>query len=278
VYRFVLTPRWLGLAALALVLASVMVLLGNWQLDRYRSRSAINDRIDAAANSTPLPLAARLPAPGSTSGMAGPAPPADAEWSPVQVSGRYDAAHEILARARTVNGQVGVEVVTPLVLADGSAVLVDRGWIPPAPSGAAAVPDVPPAPTGDVTVVGRVHRSESRPGPLDRRDRFISVRRIAVPQLAAELPYPVYGAYVLLDSQTPAADPRLAPVPSRRENAWQNGGYVAQWWLLAALTLIGYVWLVRREARGSSAFDSAVRDLADSDGARLPQAPVSPAV
>lgn len=273
-----LTPRWLGLAALALVLASVMVLLGNWQLDRYRSRSAINDRIDAAANSTPAPLAARLPAPGNTAGTAGSAPPAAAEWSPVQVSGRYDPAHEILARARTVNGQVGVEVVTPLVLPDGSAVLVDRGWIPPAPSGAAAVPDIPPAPTGDVTVVGRVHLSESRPGPLDHRDRFIAVRRIAVPQLAAELPYPIYGAYVLLDSQTPAADPHLTAVPSRRENAWQNGGYVAQWWLLAALTLIGYVWLVRREARGSSAFDSAVRNLADSDGARLPQAPVSPAV
>ncbi|HEU4423751.1 MAG TPA: SURF1 family protein [Pilimelia sp.] len=276
-YRFLLTPRWLGFTALALVLAGVMVLLGNWQLDRYRTRSAINDRIDAAAAAAPAPLAATLPAPGSAAGAAGPAPPADAAWSRVQVSGRYDPEHEILARGRTVSGRVGVEVVTPLVLADGSAVLVDRGWIPPAPQGAAAIPDVPPAPGGDVTIVARVHLSESRPGPLGRRDGFITVRRIAVPQLARELPYPVYGAYLLLDSQTPAADPGLTAVPSRRENAWQNGGYAVQWWLLAALTVIGYAWVVRRHARGPAEFDSAVRDLADAD-ARLPQAPVSPAV
>jgi len=278
VYRFLLTPRWLGLAALTLVMAGVMVLLGNWQLDRYRTRSAINDRIDAAAEAAPAPLPAVLPAPTGTAGAPGPAPPATAAWSRVQISGRYDPSHEILARSRTVAGRVGIEVVTPLVLADGSAVLVDRGWIPPAPGGAAAIPEVPPAPAGDVTVVGRVHLSESRPGPLDHRERFITVRRIAVPQLAAELPYPVYGAYVMLDSQTPAADPALVPVPSRRENAWQNGGYVVQWWLLAGLTLVGYVWLARREAREPSDFDSAVRDLADENATRLPQAPVSPAV
>ena len=53
------------------------------------------------------------------------------------VTGRYDPQHEILARARTVNGRVGFEIVTPLVLADGTAVLVDRGWVPPAGAGAA---------------------------------------------------------------------------------------------------------------------------------------------
>ena len=35
----------------------------------------------------------------------------------------------------------------------------------------------------------------------------IETRRIAVPMLARELPYPIYHAYLLLDEQTPAADP-----------------------------------------------------------------------
>ena len=51
---------------------------------------------------------------------------------PVTVTGRYDPAHEILARVRTLHDNVGFEVITPLVLADGTAVLVDRGWIPAA--------------------------------------------------------------------------------------------------------------------------------------------------
>jgi cytochrome oxidase assembly protein ShyY1 len=140
-------------------------------------------------------------------------------------------------------------VVTPLVLADGTAVLVDRGWVPPAAEGATAQPTVPAAPTGSVTVIGRVRLSESAVGAVDRRNGRIETRRIAVPQLAGELPYPTYGGYLLLDRQTPPADPAFSAVPIRHENDWQNGGYVIQWWIFAGMALVGYGWLARREAR-----------------------------
>jgi cytochrome oxidase assembly protein ShyY1 len=39
-------------------------------------------------------------------------------------------------------------------------------------------------------------------------------------------------------------------VPAGHENAWQNAGYVVQWWAFAALTVFGYGYLARREARG----------------------------
>ena len=48
-YGFLATRRWLGFAALALVLAAVMVGLGCWQLARYHQRSTANAAIDAAA-------------------------------------------------------------------------------------------------------------------------------------------------------------------------------------------------------------------------------------
>ena len=133
----------------------------------------------------------------SAPSAAGAAPGRDVAWTKVTATGRYDPAHEIQARARTVGGDVGFEIVTPLILADGTAVLVDRGWIPPGPGGAIAAPVVPPAPTGPVTVVGQVHLSESRPTPVERRDGRLDTRRISVPRLAREMPYPVYGAYVL---------------------------------------------------------------------------------
>ena len=110
--------------------AATMVGLGLWQLSRYHYRSDINARIDAAAQQPPLPLAEVLAAPDG--GRVGAAPAAEATWSVVTVTGRYDQAHEILARIRTLHGTVGFEVITPLVLADGTAVLVDRGWIPAA--------------------------------------------------------------------------------------------------------------------------------------------------
>jgi cytochrome oxidase assembly protein ShyY1 len=249
VYRFLLTPRWLGLLAVTLAAAAVMVLLGNWQLSRYQERSAINARIDAAAEAAPVPLATVLPAPGAAPGTAGPAPDPAAVWTRATVTGRYDNTNTAFVRGRTVNGRVGFEIVTPLVLNDGAAVLVDRGWVPPAAGAATAEPAVPPTPDGPVTVVGRVRSSESSAGAVARREGRIETRRIAVPQLAGQLPYRTYGGYLLLDQQDPPADPAFARVPIRHENDWQNGGYVVQWWIFAGMALAWFGWLTRREAR-----------------------------
>jgi cytochrome oxidase assembly protein ShyY1 len=242
VYRFLATPRWLGLLALTLAGAAAMAWLGDWQLHRYHEHAAVNDRIEAGSHGPAVPISQVLPAPGGTGPGVGRPPSAATEWTRVRLQGRYDQSHEILARGRTVDSAVGYEVLTPLVLDDGSAVLVDRGWVPPPDGGALARPDVPPAPTGSVTVVGPLLRPESGAD----KPAMGSVRRISPARLG--LPYPTYGGYVTLDEQTPAADKRLTPVPPETENAWQNAGYVVQWWAFALLTLFGYGYLAYREA------------------------------
>ncbi|WIM97598.1 SURF1 family protein [Actinoplanes oblitus] len=250
-YRFLLTPRWLGAAVLAVVASVIMVLLGNWQLHRYHERHEINMRIDAADSVQAVPLTSVLAAP-TAPGTAGASPGKSLAWTKVTVTGRYDPAHEIQARGRTVNGEVGFEILTPLVLADGAAVLIDRGWVPPAADGALAGPQAPAAPAGEVTVVGKVHLSESRPAPVERRDGRLDTRRLNLPRLAGELPFPVYGAYVLVTSQTPANDPAFVPVPIEHEDAWQNGGYAVQWWLFSVMALLLYGYQARREAHGAN--------------------------
>ncbi|MEH1101706.1 SURF1 family cytochrome oxidase biogenesis protein [Micromonospora sp. CPCC 205561] len=250
VYRFLLTPRWLGILALTLVASAVMVLLGNWQLERYHGRTEINEQIDAGRRMDPVPLRDVLSAPTGGSGTVGPPPAEEKTWTKVTVTGRYDPANVVLVRGRSVDRTVGFEVLTPLVLADGTAVLVDRGWIPPVRGGdATAQPDVPAVPPGDVTVAGRVRLSESGSVGVARREGRLETRRIGLEQLARELPYPVHGAYLLLDGQTPAADPLFRAVPIGYTNNWQNLGYVVQWWIFAAMTLFGYGWVARREAR-----------------------------
>jgi cytochrome oxidase assembly protein ShyY1 len=251
VYRFLFTPRWLGFAALMVALAATMVGLGNWQLSRYHERSAVNARIDAAARRDPVPL----------DRVARPVPP-DAAWTRVRATGHFDAGNELLARDRTVTNTVGYEVLTPLVLADGSALLVDRGWLP-----AGTNLRVPAAPSGEVTLVGRLHLPESRPDRPVAIDGRTEVRRIDPGRLT--LPYRLLDAYLLLDEPT---DPALTTIPSDHENAAMNAGYVVQWWMFAALTLVGFGWAARREARGPEPYDLAELDR------DMPEAPVSPAV
>jgi len=250
VYRFLLTPRWLGFLALALVAATVMVLLGNWQHGRYELRKEVNHRIDVTGTATPVPLDSVV-APGGTTGTPGPGPRSTTEWTRVTVTGRYDPANVVLVRGRTVDNKVGFEIVTPLRLSDGSAVLVDLGWVPgPSGGGAYAQPTVPPIPTGQVTVTGAVKLSESRGTAVDRAEGKLETRRISVPPIAAELPYPVRGAFVQLDGQVPAVDAGFSAVPPNYENDWLNLGYTVQWWLFGVMTLFAFGWAARREARG----------------------------
>ena len=51
------------------------------------------------------------------------------EWRQVTATGTYDAAHTVVVRYQTRDGASGVDVVVPLVTADGTALLVDRGWL-----------------------------------------------------------------------------------------------------------------------------------------------------
>jgi cytochrome oxidase assembly protein ShyY1 len=138
--------------------------------------------------------------------------------------------------------------VTPLVLADGTAVLVDRGWVPSANGDAISPPVASPPPPGEVTVVGQLHLSESWPSAISERDGRIDTRRISLPHLAGKLPYPVYGAYVLLSD--PAEG--FSPIPIDHEDSWQNGGYAVQWWIFAVMALLAYGWQARKEAHGDA--------------------------
>src|SRR6185369_5426877 len=135
------------------------------------------------------------------------------------VAGHYDASHEILARVRSLNDTVGFEVLTPLVLTDGTAVLIDRGWLPATSDLATEGPVVPAAPSGDVTVVGRVHAPESRADTPEPFAGGLAVRRIDPSRMAVDIPYPLYGGYVTLNTQTPAADPAFTAIPADHEDA-----------------------------------------------------------
>jgi surfeit locus 1 family protein len=53
-----------------------------------------------------------------------------AEWRHVQVSGRFMHDREQYLFALGPLGATGVQVVTPLIQEDGTAVLVDRGFVP----------------------------------------------------------------------------------------------------------------------------------------------------
>ena len=81
-----------------------------------------------------------------------------------------------------------------------------------------------------------------------------------------------HGGYGWTRDLPDARDVTFAAIPSDHQNAAMNLGYVVQWWAFAALTLVGFGWVARREAHGSDRFDLA--ELYTDH----PDAPVSPAI
>ncbi len=213
-----------------------MIFLGRWQWSRYELRHEINARI--ASTAAPVEFTPSL-----------------TEWTRVTVTGQYDPELEVLVRNRTVGGKVGYEVLTPLRLADGSAVMVDRGWVPFHESGPAALPSVLPPPAGTVTISGRVRASEAGPR-LELRDGHWQARRIGLAEIGGKLPYPLAGRYVMADDEST----ELTPVPAGRENDWLNLGYAFQWWIFAAGVFFALFWLARRQQRANLTFSGPSRD------------------
>ncbi len=274
VYRFLLERRWLGFHLLTIVLCVACVAAGLWQLDRREQRSAMNTVIETNADRDPVEVSMLL-SPDDT--------PADAQtavkhtWRRVTATGSYDTAAQVLVRNRTYPGRgVGYEVLTPLVTAEGTALVVNRGWVRAAAT-ARTVPQVPAPPAGEVTVTGRVRPSQVTPQRADPPAGQLLA--VDLDRVAGSLPYAVFGGYVDLVAQrpVPAEAPLLLPAPQVKSGP--HLAYSVQWFLFAAIGVLGWVVLVRREAseRQVAAADGAVQAHAgpSSPADRSPPIPAS---
>ena len=128
--RYLLTPRWLGYLAVAVLFAIVAVLLGNWQYSRHEERVERRDTINANYDAIPTTLGSVFESPDQSL-----APGQD--WTRVEVTGRYRTQDQLLVRNRPYRSVFGYELLVPFEVAggDGTAdLLVDRGWVPNASS------------------------------------------------------------------------------------------------------------------------------------------------
>src|SRR5690606_1761029 len=106
-----------------------------------------------------------------------PADPDVRAYRRVEVNGQFEPSGEWLWSNRTMNGSPGVNILTPLRMQDGQAIVVNRGWVY-APDG--RTPDRARfRETGLVTVRGYAQEFAGLDGPADDpEDRVLGrVRR-----------------------------------------------------------------------------------------------------
>jgi cytochrome oxidase assembly protein ShyY1 len=255
VLRTALKPRWLALFVVVVVASAFMARLGQWQWDRAHDNAGSS--VERTLARPPVPLRDVLTARQRFTGAA-----ADRA---VVAEGGYDAARQVLVADRRLAGETGWWVLTPLVLDDGSAVGVVRGWVATADDPAAAVAAVP---VGRVAVTGHLRPAEP---PADRAPGETSglpdgqVDRVDLTQLIERWPWPLLTGYVVLTRDqdvgaarapvvAPVPAPSLRPVPAIPEGRGgldlRNLSYALQWFLFAAFGLFMWWRLVRDDHVG----------------------------
>lgn len=219
--------------------------LGAWQLNRLADRRALNDRL-IAREALPVAEAATLEMRG---GRADPA-----AYRRVRATGVFDVSQEVVLRARPLNGRPGNHVLTPLRLGDGSAIVVNRGWVPLRMDEPGAAEAAPPA--SQVTVTGILVPSEPAPVVFGPRDpatgRLATIGRIDLERLRAQIPYSIAPLAIAMESQQPshAALPEPAGRPPPGEGP--HLAYAVQWFIFAVIALVTTALLMRREREAAA--------------------------
>ena len=255
--RILLTRRWVILTLVFFVLIPVMYLLGMWQFHRYQQTNIGNQLISQNLAAKPVPVES-LTRPGATV-------PGSQRYRSVTATGHYDSAHQFVVRHRTdaAGDNIGYYVVTPLITADGDAVLVNRGWVDPGNTTGDQYPKVPGVPSGTVTVTGLLQPDETTAVSGIRDIKGLPDRQfmlISSVQQAAHQPEPVVAGYVQLVSTSPKApagdSAELVPLPNNNDSSSMavvgkgvHLPYAVQWWLFALLVPIAWGSLLRREVK-----------------------------
>lgn len=239
-FRFLLSRRWLLFAAAIVIVAYATWWLGEWQFHRLEDRKADNAVVRANEEREAAPVADVL--------ARGRASSDDDEWRLVTATGTYASDDTVIVRysANPSTEESGVDIVVPLVTADGTALLVNRGWMDTINQGG-DIGAVPEPPTGEVTVTGYVRADGS--GDSTRVSDG-STRAISSDAIGAAVDLPVYGGWVELASEDPPAAEPLVPVVLPELDNGPHFFYGLQWWFFGVLAVGGFAWFVYDEWRG----------------------------
>jgi surfeit locus 1 family protein len=243
-----LTPRWILTTLFVLAGIGLCLRLGFWQLDRLEQRRAFNEHYLAVRA---LPVLELTAAPEQSL--------REMEYRAVTATGVYDFENQVALRNRYYERNIGAKeygyhLLTPLILADGTAILVDRGWIP-------AEGNATPADwrkydrDGVQTISGILRLGQTQPEvggvpdpPLAAgQTRLDFWNLVNLERISAQSPYPMLDVFL---QPNPTPGDQTLPIAFQPEIVISEGsheGYAAQWFTFAAMLLVGYPFFVRQQ-------------------------------
>ncbi len=226
---------WL-LTVAAILGVLITLALGFWQLSRAAEKLALQKLIDDRQK---LAVLDSLAPANDAAGV-------DLLYRIARLRGTWMVRHTVFLDNRQMNGRPGFFVLTPLRLeSSGTAVVVQRGWVPRSFIDRAQVPAVS-TPAGPVEITGRIAPPPSKLYEFQESGNGTIRQNLNVSGFSREIGVPVAAVSVL--QLGPPDDGLARNWPRVNTGVEKHHGYAFQWFALSGLIAILYGWfqIVRR--------------------------------
>ena len=238
--------RWWVATVVGMLGVCLGIALGLWQLDRADQKTRAQAALQAQWHAQPLDASAVHNALAQHGQV-----PADWLHRPVALHGQWLPAHTVYLDNRQMQGRPGFWVLTPLQLASGEVVLVQRGWIPRNFQDRAALQAIE-TPAGTVAIEGHIAASPAR-----LYDLGAQVADPAQPHIRQNLQLADYAQStglplwpVMVVQSGAASEGLLREWPQPGSGIATHHGYAFQWFAIAAVLAAMLLWFqILRPAR-----------------------------
>lgn len=251
-WRAMFMRRWLVTTLLVVVGAAICIRLGIWQLDRLAQRRAFNEHYLEISMTTPLVLDS-APKEDLT-GM---------EYRLVSATGTYDQANSVVLRNQYHDSQPGYFLLTPLLFKDGTAIVVERGWIPA--EGNSSPSDWKKyAQPGEVNINGIIRVGQTKPDLGGVPDPELAAGQtrldfwnlVNLERIGKQVPYKLLPVFIQPNPDPEAATPPFPYQPTIEISEGPHLGYALQWFSFSILLLAGYPFFLRKQLNASATSDN----------------------
>ena len=236
---YVTGRRWIW-TLVVLALAGFQLSLGQWQWERYQLRLSEQAQLTTALRQDVINLTAASELPSTDR---------DLHFRRAKAMGTWDLEHQLVWVGPMDRMESGPHLVTPLLLGNNDAILVDRGWISAVHNTPAAWRALPLPDTDSLQGLLVPGRAVPDPEVLETQERPVLFwSSMDLEAMQEQIPWNLRPYYLHLEpaGEVPAAGGGPVPTMYRlRTQPSMHLGYVVQWGMSALTILLLYILIIR---------------------------------
>ncbi len=245
--KLLFSPAWIWTTCLVFLAILLTIRLGFWQLDRLDQNNTFNSHILSVQAMPDLNLTEDITRINLN----------EMEYRSAIALGHYDFDNQVVIRnqvwVQSWGNEIGYTILTPLLMQNGQAVLVQRGWVPLSYDTPTSLRSFDKS--GEVLIKGIIRlpleKGEMGGGVPDPtlfpgQEGLFFWNNVNIKRIQQQIPYDILPIYI---QQAPTPDNEILPyqsIPKLELTDEAHLGYAIQWFFYALLLLFGYPFFIQK--------------------------------